>query len=597
MIHLDFTKKRIVVYLEELLVKIKKNILALRRSSPVDRLVHEKLAVHNEERQFELHKLLPSPYFVRCEIIFDKEPEAKIFYFGKFAFTEESIYSWVTPIASVRFEGCGRISYKQNNGKIRHGTLIRKDQFMIADGKIIFMSTESVEDGRTLVYQDYFSSQKKDFALVEIVEQMEKAQDQVIRADSHGPLVISGPAGSGKTTLALHRVAYLAQSPESCEEYPGNTIIVFVQDENAKKYFSSLLPNLGINNVTIITFSEWAFGVLSLTDVGFIGLAGDTEKERDILAHEKNQLIKSQIRCSSSGNCFSNLDQIYKENLSPASYRLFQDQKKKRNLDRLDLTILLLSAIKNNDRLEIEKKYYVQQKDYSLVERYRRTPIEYSMIIIDEFQNYLPEQLNIIKSCVRPRTNSIVYVGDMRQQIRLFTINNWSEIGEEIPSERIIELKKVYRNTKNILEYIQEQGFNISLPEEMKPGKAVVEKIFLSPEEEIDYIENVVGDSEKIVGVIAWEKSYLKDFAIKFSRRKNIILLSMEEAQGMEFDLVFLVGLDVDFFDIPEYGIDTLCQEKRKITKDLLYVALTRAIEELHVLGRVKLSELSSKFR
>ena len=46
-------------------------------------------------------------------------------------------------------------------------------------------------------------------------EQMEKAQDQVIRAHHAGPLVISGPAGSGKTTLALHRVAFLTQSPET----------------------------------------------------------------------------------------------------------------------------------------------------------------------------------------------------------------------------------------------------------------------------------------------------------------------------------------------------------------------------------------------
>lgn len=66
---------------------------------------------------------------------------------------------------------------------------------------------------------------------------MEKAQDQVIRASHKGSLVIGGPAGSGKTTLALHRVAYLTQAPETSEFYPTKSIIVFVQDTGTKITF------------------------------------------------------------------------------------------------------------------------------------------------------------------------------------------------------------------------------------------------------------------------------------------------------------------------------------------------------------------------
>ncbi|HNW09616.1 MAG TPA: hypothetical protein PKM52_03475, partial [bacterium] len=109
-----------------------------------------------------------------------------------------------------------------------------------------------------MIYQEYFSTRKTSFILPEIVAQMEKAQDQVVRAEYGGKLAITGPAGSGKTTLALHRAAYLLQSPETVDKLDANQIIVFVQDDSTRDYFSHLLPELGINDVEITTMASWA---------------------------------------------------------------------------------------------------------------------------------------------------------------------------------------------------------------------------------------------------------------------------------------------------------------------------------------------------
>ena len=178
--------------------------------SYADQMVERIVISNNKKRIGELKHLEGSPYFVRCDVLFDINDKETSIYFAKFGFNQEDIYSWVAPASVMRFENPGDVEYKRPDGVIQKIRLLRKDQYMIVDGKIKFLSSESIDAPRELVYEEYFSTQKTGFILPEIVAQMEKAQDQVIRAYHIGPFLISGPAGSGKTTLALHRVAYLA---------------------------------------------------------------------------------------------------------------------------------------------------------------------------------------------------------------------------------------------------------------------------------------------------------------------------------------------------------------------------------------------------
>lgn len=166
----------------------------------------------------------------------------KKIFFGKFQISEQNIYSWMSPIAVMRFEKIGAAAYILPGGRKRAGKIDRNDQFLIANGKIIFMASEARKWQRTLIYQEYLTNRKSGFILPEIIERLEKAQDEVIRASHQGSFLIAGPAGSGKTTLAFHRIAYLTQAPETAPFYPDYNIIVFVQDESTKKYFSALLP-------------------------------------------------------------------------------------------------------------------------------------------------------------------------------------------------------------------------------------------------------------------------------------------------------------------------------------------------------------------
>lgn len=545
-----------------------KSLREIGSMSPADQRVYMQLKGYAVDRMEQLEHLHKSPFFTKCEIVDGETGEKKEYFFATHQFIEEAIYSWVSPVASIRFESPGEISYTLPSGESKHMTMLRKEQYMIVDGKVLFYAQENPGMPRELVYQEHFTKQKSEFMLPEIVAQMEKAQDTVIRADHRGPLVISGPAGSGKTTLALHRVAYLTQAPDTASLYTPESILVFVQDAGTKEYFSHLLPGLGIHNVSITTFPEWAMRILGLEGYAYVHRQGATEAERDRLEYKKLAALRagSSFKVSKSGG----------------------------TLDRLDLTMLLSDHLKKHERFEIVRRYEAIVKG-AIRKRIERKNVQYSLLVVDEFQNYLPEQLSILKRCLRKETEAVVYVGDMGQQVYLGTIKKWEQIGEVISPERNIRLDKVYRNTRNILQFIQRLGYSIGIPEGIKEGPQVTEKICQSVAEEIQHIKSAVGSYGKgSVGVIAKDSAYLEAFRNEFKENKNIHVLTMNESQGVEFDLVCIVGVHQTLFEVPAHaGASTEhLLERKNIQRDLLYVALTRAITELHVLGSVSLTDI-----
>jgi DNA helicase IV len=584
--HIEFIREKIQEKLETAKVLTAQSLKGFGKMPPEAQAVFMNLRGNAYKRLSELKHLEGSPYFMKTEII-DELGENKEYFFAKYEFSEQSIYSWVAPVSAIRFENPGKASYKLPNGQTRTVTIKQKETYMIVDGKVLLFSLETKDKPRELIYQEHFTKQKSEFILPEIVAQMEKAQDQVIRASHQGPLVISGPAGSGKTTLALHRVAYLTQVPDTAKLYPPESIVVFVQDYGTKNYFSTLLPSLGINDVQITTLSEWAFKILGATDYSYIERYGETEEERDLYEYGKLKALREGPVPIWNKNIYTVLSSQYAKYFRDNNLKLFNKQKKENKLDRFDLVILLKSYFAKNKKFEISRGYQTFVKG-KLVHKTEKTQALYALMIIDEFQNYLPEQIQILKNCIDEKTQSVVYVGDMAQQVKLGTIKNWEDINEIISVDRNIKLNKVYRNTKNILSFIQNLGFAVELSLGLKEGPAVIEKITRTTGEEIEHIKSVLPKyREGSVGILAKDSSYLTDFSKEFAGIKNVHVLTMLEAQGVEFDLVCLVGINKESFNITHHlDVSPLhIEERKRMQKDLLYVALTRAITELHILG------------
>lgn len=547
-----------------------------------DQIAQRALLVYNRKYVRELQDLYPSPYFARTDFE-NNNGEKKTLYFAKFSFPEEGIYSWVTPVATLRFENPGLTSYVRPDGTSQKGVITKKDQYLIAEGQLLFFATESINAPRELVFQEKFTRKKTGFVLPEVVEQMEKAQDQIVRASYQGPLVISGPAGSGKTTLALHRVAYLIQSPESADLFTPDKVLVLVQDNGTKNYFSQLLPELGIHGIEIQTFADWALAILGLKNFSYVLGYGEGWREKTLYEYAKLQALRSKPEIKYSKNIYTGLTKIYELYFDVDSKKLWQKQKANKVLDRFDLTILLQAYQKAKGRFFLEKEYFEELQSGAYRKRKGVFPAEYNLLIVDEFQNYLPEQLALFRSCLNIKTESVVYVGDLAQQTQLGTIREFKQIDQRMEAGRLVALQKVYRNTKQTLQYIQNLGFKVSIPDFLKEGKEVVVKKLGSVVAEIDYIKQIVGKSnETIIGILAKEKTYLEPFTVEFSD-KNIFCLSFQESQGVEFDIVFIVGPTEITVDS---SLPTEIQpEIAKIQTDLYYVALTRAMSELYVLG------------
>lgn len=537
-----------------------------------DQLVQHRLAAHYKLKQEQLGMLAESPFFTSLRT--SKEGS---FHIGKFSYSDGSIYSWVSPIAALRFEEPGATSYRSRDGLKKETIIKQKDQVMIKQGKVVFLSTETEDKGRTLVYQDYFSNRKKtSFILPDIVAQMEKSQDQVIRASVKGPLVISGPAGSGKTTLALHRVAYLLQSPNLAKHFRARDVIVFVQDVGTKEYFAGLLPELGIHDVTIITFAEWAMNILDI-EATYETRIGNNEQERNQYSHAKISALRQTLQ-STKKRPFDQLEEIYASCFSNRQQELFAMQREENILDRTDVTILLSLFQQVHGTFTANREYYEVKKDHSAIKKVGRFPLKYTLMIFDEFQNYLPEQITLAKSTLDDHFDAAMYIGDMNQQTWLGTIQEWDDINETIKDDRHIELHSVYRNTKSILRYIQSRGYNISIDDRLPEGEAVE---VIESKEIVASINELLPSDNTAVGIIGMNPESLAPLQTAFQSRSNLHVLTAHEAQGVEFDTVF-------FIDTKQtedtYSNSALQKEVAQVEKDLLYVALTRAMNTLVVL-------------
>lgn len=543
----------------------------------------EKIRIQDQANRLkELQRIADSPYFNKCILQFAHENTPRTIYFGKFPFAQEQIVSWTTPLARLRFVECGEFDLE---GAVKNritGTLSHKDQYLIVNGAITFMATEGIHHPRELVHQERLMRKKTDFSLPEIVAQMEKAQDDVIRAHWHGSFLIAGPAGSGKTTLALHRVAYLTQAPETEKHFPSDKIIVFVQDQSTKHYFSALLPDLGIKRVTITTFDEWIIKLLSLKDVHYVEHILDTEKESDLYENAKHIALEGlQPVLIKQKHWIDILKAAYAPYFNKEQQMILHQQFVERTLDRFDLTLLGTYHLAQQKEFKQSVTKYELLKGLKHRKVQKQERVEYSLIIVDEAENYLAPQIALMRACISNRTRAMLYVGDLAQQTKTHTIKDWHMVGESFPEHRKVVLHKVYRNTKQILTYIQKQGYTTTIPAGIREGQDVIEIYCETRDHELRELQQrLQAPHEGLIGILAKSSSYLEPFRTAFENHPNLKCLTINEAQGVEFDQVFLVGVRTEIFNFQHPN-----PQRAQVDRDLFYVALTRATNELYLLG------------
>lgn len=205
-----------------------------------------------------MKRLLPSPYFGRIDFKEDGLGSSERIYIGVASFMEEDgldflIYDWRTPIASLYYDySPGRASYITPGGTI-DGTMDIKRQFQIQNGDLRNMFDANETIGDELLQQ--VLGKGADSQMKSIVATIQKEQNAIIRDKKSKLLIVQGAAGSGKTSAALQRVAYLLYKHR--QTIRADQIVLFSPNPMFSSYISTVLPQLGEENMQQTTFQDY----------------------------------------------------------------------------------------------------------------------------------------------------------------------------------------------------------------------------------------------------------------------------------------------------------------------------------------------------
>lgn len=211
------------------------------------------------------------PYFGRLDFQQDEREEPNPLYIGKAGVADELsgeplVIDWRAPAASMfySFTGGDEPAYYQSPEGLIEGLIHLKRNIVIRKQNLQRVVDTYIKGNDDLSVSDEFLlyrlGENKDNRLRDIVSTIQSEQNDIIRAPKNTPLIIQGVAGSGKTTVALHRLAYLIY--EYRENILAEKMIIFAPSRMFLDYISNVLPELGVGGIQQTTFNEWALDLL-----------------------------------------------------------------------------------------------------------------------------------------------------------------------------------------------------------------------------------------------------------------------------------------------------------------------------------------------
>ncbi|MDM5327089.1 RNA polymerase recycling motor HelD [Neobacillus sp. CF12] len=205
-----------------------------------------------------LESVIGKPYFSRINFTSSGDTNEEILYIGKASLFDRVnqipiIVDWRSPIANVYYDGrLGDVTYDAY-GETQSGYLSLKRQYEIEEGLLKEIRDIDLTTHDELLQKSL--SGKADNRLTEIVATIQNEQNEVIRASLKHPIIVQGAAGSGKTTIALHRISYFLYS--SGYRFPPEKLMILAPNRLFIDYISAVLPDLGVNKIKQTTYIDF----------------------------------------------------------------------------------------------------------------------------------------------------------------------------------------------------------------------------------------------------------------------------------------------------------------------------------------------------
>lgn len=458
--------------LQEKLKELSKYEVEENSKHPIDKLfvspynaelhLNEGIYKMTAKKLNELNVLKDSPYFGRIDYKDIELNSDGTIYIGRFglmndALNEPIIIDWRSPIASLFYEdNTGRMSYEAPSGRIDVDVTLKR-QFLIKHSKLINMFDTSINIDDEML-QIVLGKNAED-RLKDIVMTIQKEQNEIIRKKIGRNLIIQGVAGSGKTSIAMHKVAYLLYNYRKI--YNSSNILILAPNELFLDYISDILPSLGEKNIRQMTFVKFAQWVMDKN----INLVNSSFESFEKIMH-KNDLKTTALSRFKGSLAYKKVLDKYCDML--ATYFNFGDiqYKSVTFIDKseiLDMFFNQFSYMPMQKRLERMKLYIKDKVDSLEITILNAIKNEYNgkKILLDKSDDYydlylmdLKEKydgiITFIKSDLKNFKESIGALWNMNP-FELYKKLYMDDIIKKIYTENEYNIDDITERTKNYL--------------------------------------------------------------------------------------------------------------------------------------------------